>query len=233
MGTHPIFESDFDCLTEIMGSSRSRSRSDSRSRSRSKSSRSRSRSRSRSDSRSRSRSRSVLGHDDGYDPAFKGYRVKVADLNTRITKYELEKEFDRYGRVLDLILIRRCPTVCYIVYKNAKDARYAAKKLHNLQIWSTRLRAELAKPSGKSSRYQRSPRRRSRSRSPRRRYKSRSRDRRRSRSRKRSRSPRKRSRSPKRRSRTRSRSEKRSKSRSTSKRREKEKSRSRSRRRSP
>merc|ERR1711914_12247 len=112
MGTHPIFESDFDCLT-VMGSrsrSRSRSRSDSRSRSRSRSSRSRSRSRSRSYSRSRSRSRSVLGHDDGYDPAFKGYRVKVADLNTRITKYELEKEFDRYGRVLDLILIRRCPT---------------------------------------------------------------------------------------------------------------------------
>merc|ERR1712134_149606 len=142
MGTHPIFESDFDCLT-VMGSSRSRCRS--------RSSRSRSRSRSRSYSRSRSRSRSVLGHDDGYDPAFKGYRVKVADLNTRITKYELEKEFDRYGRVLDLILIRRCPTVCFIVYKYAKDARQAAKKLHNLQIWSTRLRAELAKPSGKSS----------------------------------------------------------------------------------
>merc|ERR1712183_808170 len=195
MGTHPIFESDFDCLTEIMGSSRSRSRS-----------------RSRSDSRSRSRSRSVLGHDDGYDPAFKGYRVKVADLNTRITKYELEKEFDRYGRVLDLILIRRCPTVCFIVYKYAKDARQAAKKLHNLQIWSTRLRAELAKPCGKSSRYQRSPRRRSRSRS-RKRYRSRSRE-------------------TKRRSRSRSKSDKRSKSRSTSKRREKEKSRSRSRRRS-
>merc|ERR1712226_1183332 len=216
MGTHPIFESDFDCLT-VMGSrsrSRSRSRSDSRSRSRSRSSRSRSRSRSRSYSRSRSRSRSVLGHDDGYDPAFKGYRVKVADLNTRITKYELEKEFDRYGRVLDLILIRRCPTVCFIVYKHAKDARTAAKKLHNLQIWSTRLRAELAKPSGKSSRYQRSPRRnRSRSGSRNRRRRSRSREERR-------------------RSRSRSRSEKRSRSRSTSKRREKEKSRSRSRRRS-
>jgi RNA recognition motif-containing protein len=84
-----------------------------------------------------------------------GYRVKVADLNTRVTKYELEKEFDRYGRVLDLILIRRCPTVCFIVYKNQKDARYAAKKLHNCSIWNTRLRAELAKPSGKSSRYQR------------------------------------------------------------------------------
>merc|ERR1712235_53174 len=205
MGTHPIFESDFDCLT-VMGS--------------------------------RSRSRSVLGHDDGYDPAFKGYRVKVADLNTRITKYELEKEFDRYGRVLDLILIRRCPTVCFIVYKHAKDARTAAKKLHNLQIWSTRLRAELAKPSGKSSRYQRSPRRnRSRSRS-RRRYRSRSRDRRSSRRRSRSRSGsrdrrrRSRSREERRRSRSRSRSEKRSRSRSTSKRREKEKSRSRSRRRS-
>ena len=102
---------------------------------------------------------------------FQGYRVKVADLNTRVTKYELEKEFDRYGRVLDLILIRRCPTgnsftkihpflncaflVCFIVYKNSKDARYAAKKLHNASIWNTRLRAELAKPSGKSSRYQR------------------------------------------------------------------------------
>ena len=69
-----------------------------------------SRSNSRSYSRSRSRSKSNQGHEDGYDPAFKGYRVKVADLNTRINKYDLEKEFDQYGRVLDLILIRRCPT---------------------------------------------------------------------------------------------------------------------------
>jgi len=76
----------------------------------------------------------------------------VADLNTRISKYDLEREFDRYGRVLDLILIRRCPTVCFIVYKYGKDARYAAKKLHNMSIWNTRLRAELAKPSGKNPR---------------------------------------------------------------------------------
>merc|ERR1712048_156012 len=149
MGTHPIFESDFDCLTEVKKMS----------------------------SRSRSRSRSVLGHEDGYDPAFKGYRVKVADMNTRINKFELEKEFDRYGRVIDLILIRRCPTVCFIVYKSGKDARYAAKKLHNLSIWNTRLRAELAKPSGKSFRHRRSP--------PRRSYRSRSRSRSRSRDRRR------------------------------------------------
>merc|ERR1712149_2493 len=105
MGTHPIFESDFDCLT-VMGS--------------------------------RSRSRSVLGHHDGYDPAFKGYRVKVADLNTRISKYDLGREFDRYGRVLDLILIRRCPTVCFIVYKHAKDARTAAKKLTIPEVTKTK-----------------------------------------------------------------------------------------------
>jgi len=134
-----------------------RSYSRSRSRSATKSSRGRSasrdrssKSRSKSRSRSRSRSRSVIGHVDGYDPAFKGYRVKVADLNTRISKYELEKEFERYGKIIDLILIRRCPTVCFIVYKYSKDARYAARKLHNLSIWSTRLRAELAKPSGKA-----------------------------------------------------------------------------------
>ena len=45
--------------------------------------------------------------------------------------------------------------VCFIVYKSGKDARYAAKKLHNLSIWNTRLRAELAKPSGKSFRHRR------------------------------------------------------------------------------
>jgi hypothetical protein len=56
-----------------MGRSSSRSRSRSRSKSRSRSSKdsSRSRSRSYSRSRSRSRSKSVLGHHDGYDPAFK------------------------------------------------------------------------------------------------------------------------------------------------------------------
>merc|ERR1712210_438893 len=173
-----------------MGSSRGRSASRDRS----------SKSRSKSRSRSRSRSRSVIGHVDGYDPAFKGYRVKVADLNTRISKYELEKEFERYGKIIDLILIRRCPTVCFIVYKYSKDARYAARKLHNLSIWSTRLRAELAKPSGKARRRSRSPRRR-RSRSP---SRSRSHKRSRSRSEKRSKS-RSVSRSRNRRSRSRSR----------------------------
>ncbi|CAG5103810.1 Oidioi.mRNA.OKI2018_I69.chr1.g947.t1.cds [Oikopleura dioica] len=121
-----------------MGRSYSRSRSRSGSRS------------SRGRSASKDRSRSVLGHIDGYDPAFRGYRVKVADLNTRISKYELEKEFDRYGKIIDLILIRRQPTICFIVYKYSQDARYAARKLNNLSIWSTRLRAELAKPSGKA-----------------------------------------------------------------------------------
>merc|ERR1712106_370476 len=214
MGTHPIFESDFDCLTALTMSSHSRSRSRSRSRS--------SRSNSRSYSRSRSRSKSNQGHEDGYDPAFKGYRVKVADLNTRINKYDLEKKFDQYGRVLDLILIRRCPTVCFIVYKSGKDAKYAAKKLHNLSIWNTRLRAELAKPSGKSFRHRgRSPpsRRRSRSRS-----RSRSRGTRRSRSRSRRRSPKRTSR----RSRSRSKNRSRDSGSRSPKRREKSRSRSRS-----
>ncbi|CAG5104393.1 Oidioi.mRNA.OKI2018_I69.chr1.g1231.t1.cds [Oikopleura dioica] len=89
-------------------------------------------------------------------------------VTIRSFEYELEKELDRYGKIIDLILIRRCPTVCFIVYKHSNDARNAARKLHNLSIWSTRLRAELAKPSGKSRGRSRSPRRR-RSRSPRRR----------------------------------------------------------------
>ena len=40
----------------------------------------------------------------------------MADLNTRINKFELEKEFDRYGRVIDLILIRRCLPVGEILW---------------------------------------------------------------------------------------------------------------------
>merc|ERR1711953_556698 len=56
MGTHPIFESDFDCLTE-MGSRRSRSKSRDRDRKRKKE-RKRSRSRSKDRKRERKRSRS-------------------------------------------------------------------------------------------------------------------------------------------------------------------------------
>merc|ERR1712233_183817 len=177
MGTHPIFESDFDCLTEWRRARQGHVRV-------------RDRSQSRVLENVRAAEATPEAAQDlvlipAADRVLAPFSDTTTDLIPRISKYDLEREFDRYGRVLDLILIRRCPTVCFIVYKYGKDARYAAKKLHNMSIWNTRLRAELAKPSGKN------PRRRSRSRE-RRRSRSRSRGNRgrrsRSRSRRRSRS---------------------------------------------
>merc|ERR1712141_396745 len=60
MGTHPIFESDFDCLTDKMGRSRSRDRVK---KSKKNKDRKRSRSRSRDRKKKRRRSRSRDRHD--------------------------------------------------------------------------------------------------------------------------------------------------------------------------
>ena len=41
-----------------------------------------------------------------YDKAHSGYRVFIGDLGSRVGKYELEKEFDYYGPVLDVWVAR-------------------------------------------------------------------------------------------------------------------------------
>ena len=40
------------------------------------------------------------------DRAFGGYRLFVGDIGTRVGKYDLEREFDRYGPITDVWVAR-------------------------------------------------------------------------------------------------------------------------------
>merc|ERR1711953_994632 len=110
MGTHPIFESDFDCLTE-MGSRRSRSKSRDRDRKRKKErkrSRSRSKDRKRSRSRERKRSRSkektkVKERSRSKSPVVKIPDVVVKEFKPENVKKEPkdEKKLSRFSGGLE------------------------------------------------------------------------------------------------------------------------------------
>ena len=41
-----------------------------------------------------------------YDEERQGYRVFVGDLGNRVGKYELEREFERYGEIKDVWVAR-------------------------------------------------------------------------------------------------------------------------------
>lgn len=41
-----------------------------------------------------------------YDPHFGGYRIFVGDLGRQATRYDIEQEYERYGKLLDVWVAR-------------------------------------------------------------------------------------------------------------------------------
>ena len=41
-----------------------------------------------------------------FDRTYGGYRIFVGDLGSRVGKYELEREFDYYGPIIDVWVAR-------------------------------------------------------------------------------------------------------------------------------
>jgi len=82
-----------------------------------------------------------------YDKNFGGYRVFCGDLGklinnlhfwrnstvdflgSRTNKFELEKEFDSFGPLVDCWVARNPPGFAFIVYKHADDAERAVEEL--------------------------------------------------------------------------------------------------------
>ncbi|KAG7156607.1 Serine/arginine-rich splicing factor 7-like 1 [Homarus americanus] len=118
--------------------SRSRSRKRSRSRSRSRGSRSRRRSRSRSRRRSRSRSRSGTPVD--------GARLHVAELDVDTRKRDLERVFEKYGRLREIWMARNPPCFAFVVYAHQKDADRALKETDGIMIGHCRIKVTQARP---------------------------------------------------------------------------------------
>lgn len=144
------------------GRGRSKSRSRSRSRSaekKSKRSRSRSRSPARRSRRSRSRSRSYSprnrgggGRDGGSDWSFDdhnredGYRLHVADLDSKADKRDLEKLFGKYGPLKEIWMARSVPCFAFVVYRYREDAEESQRKVDGAEICGRRIRVTVARP---------------------------------------------------------------------------------------
>ncbi|XP_037780026.1 serine/arginine-rich splicing factor 4-like isoform X1 [Penaeus monodon] len=116
--------------------SRSRSRKKSRSRSRSRGSRRRSRSRSRRRSRSRSRSGTPVD----------GARLHVAELDVDTRKRDLERVFEKYGRLREIWMARNPPCFAFVVYAHQKDADRALKETDGIMIGHCRIKVTQARP---------------------------------------------------------------------------------------
>lgn len=83
-----------------------------------------------------------------YDRNFGGYRVFCGDLGSRTNKFELEKEFDSFGPLVDCWVARNPPGFAFIVYKHAEDAERAVEELDGRTICGRRVRVEHARPTG-------------------------------------------------------------------------------------
>ncbi|XP_064107601.1 arginine/serine-rich coiled-coil protein 2-like isoform X3 [Macrobrachium nipponense] len=118
--------------------SRSRNRRRSRSRSRSRGSRSRRRSRSRSRRRTRSRSRSGTPVD--------GARLHVAELDVDTRKRDLERVFEKYGRLREIWMARNPPCFAFVVYAHQRDADKALKETDGIMIGHCRIKVTQARP---------------------------------------------------------------------------------------
>ncbi|KAG0720808.1 Serine/arginine-rich splicing factor 7 [Chionoecetes opilio] len=127
---------------------RSRSRKRSRSRSRSFTSRSRrkSRSRSRKRSRSRSRRRSRSRSRSRSGTPVDGARLHVAELDVDTRKRDLERVFEKYGRLREIWMARNPPCFAFVVYAHQKDADRALKETDGITIGHCRIKVTQARP---------------------------------------------------------------------------------------
>merc|ERR1711962_1290537 len=146
MGTHPIFESDFDCLTDNMPRSFSQSRSRSR-------------------SRTRSRSRSPTCPRD-VDP--KNWRsLFIGYLPNHATMDDVESFFKGYG---DIESISLKPGYGFITMSHRRDAERIVKNLDGEKMAGEKVDIQHAEGgqsgSSKANNYRRRSRSRSRSISP-------------------------------------------------------------------
>ncbi|CAH1793921.1 unnamed protein product [Owenia fusiformis] len=81
-----------------------------------------------------------------FDRTYGGYRVFIGDLGRSVSKYDLEREFEYYGNLMDVWIARKTPGVAFLVYKHADDAENAVHDRDGRQVFGRRIRVEHAKP---------------------------------------------------------------------------------------
>nr|VZI33529.1 unnamed protein product [Spirometra erinaceieuropaei] len=78
------------------------------------------------------------------DRQAEGYRIFIGGVDPRVGKVELEREFDRFGPIVDVWVARNPPGFAFIVYKYLEDAEKAIRRMDRSSPFGSRLRVEHA-----------------------------------------------------------------------------------------
>ncbi|EUB62650.1 RNA-binding protein Rsf1 [Echinococcus granulosus] len=78
------------------------------------------------------------------DRQAEGYRIFIGGVDPRVGKVELEREFDRFGTIVDVWVARNPPGFAFIVYKHLEDAEKAIRRMDRSSPFGSRLRVEHA-----------------------------------------------------------------------------------------
>ena len=73
------------------------------------------------------------------------YKVYVGNLGNNGSKRELEREFERFGRLHDVWVARNPPGFAFVEFQDLRDAEDAIKSLDGARICGERVRVEMAR----------------------------------------------------------------------------------------
>lgn len=82
-------------------------------------------------------------------------RLHIADLTNKVSQYDLEKAFSKFGELKEVWMAKNPPCFAFVVFKNREDATAALKEMDQRTVSSCRIRVTLAKPRTKGSRNRR------------------------------------------------------------------------------
>ena len=77
------------------------------------------------------------------------YKVYVGNLGSNGSKAELEREFERFGRLHDVWVARNPPGFAFVEFDDQRDAEDAVKSLNGSRICGERVRVEMARNRGR------------------------------------------------------------------------------------
>ncbi|XP_070578916.1 probable splicing factor, arginine/serine-rich 6 isoform X2 [Ptychodera flava] len=76
-------------------------------------------------------------------------RIYVGDLRPEVRKEDLEREFSKCGRVIDIWIARNPPGFAFLEFDNPKDADSAVRSLDGKTVCGSRVRVELSRGRGR------------------------------------------------------------------------------------
>ncbi|XP_047001787.1 serine/arginine-rich splicing factor 7-like isoform X1 [Schistocerca americana] len=91
------------------------------------------------------RSRSYYDDAD-FEEEEEGYRLHIADVGLSVSKRDLERLFEKYGRLKEVWLAKAPPCFGFVVYHEKDDAEDAVKATNGITLHGSRIRVTFARP---------------------------------------------------------------------------------------